>query len=147
MGCGATSYREGKWFSTLYTCNYGPNGNFIRAKMYRQGRSSSITPKANLRRSELLSLPHRHLLLLHLPRPLWWGLPHTIKKLMAITPSFEHNKSHTIPYYKENNKKNNNTKDNKENNNTTNCHKKTYQKADNKENNTPTNFSSRDKCC
>ena len=77
MGCGATSYREGKWFSTLYTCNYGPNGNFIRAKMYRQGRSSSITPEANLRRSELLSLPRRHLLLLHLPGPLWWGLPHT----------------------------------------------------------------------
>ena len=21
-----TSYREGAWYSTLYTCNYGPNG-------------------------------------------------------------------------------------------------------------------------
>lgn len=44
VGCGATSYREGKWFSTLYTCNYGPNGNFIRSKMYKQGRSCSACP-------------------------------------------------------------------------------------------------------
>ena len=26
VGCGVTSYREGAWYSTLYTCNYGPNG-------------------------------------------------------------------------------------------------------------------------
>lgn len=44
VGCGATSYREGKWFSTLYTCDYGPNGNFIRAQMYQQGRSCSACP-------------------------------------------------------------------------------------------------------
>ena len=36
VGCGATSFRDGKWFATLYTCNYGPNGNFIRSQMYKQ---------------------------------------------------------------------------------------------------------------
>eukprot|EP00092_Neocalanus_flemingeri_P017311 GFUD01018723.1.p1 GENE.GFUD01018723.1~~GFUD01018723.1.p1 ORF type:complete len:419 (+),score=119.43 GFUD01018723.1:73-1257(+) len=45
VGCGATSYREGKWFSTLYTCNYGPNGNYIRGQMYRQGTSCSACPQ------------------------------------------------------------------------------------------------------
>ena len=24
-----TTYRDGQWFATLYTCNYGPNGNVI----------------------------------------------------------------------------------------------------------------------
>merc|ERR1712018_1034507 len=33
VGCGATSYKNGRWFSTLYTCNYGPNGNFINGQM------------------------------------------------------------------------------------------------------------------
>ena len=41
VGCGATSYREGKWFATLYTCNYGPNGNFIRGEMYTDGSACS----------------------------------------------------------------------------------------------------------
>ena len=41
VGCGATSYREGKWFATLYTCNYGPNGNFIRGEMYADGSACS----------------------------------------------------------------------------------------------------------
>ena len=41
VGCGATSYRDGKWFATLYTCNYGPNGNFIRGQMYAEGRACS----------------------------------------------------------------------------------------------------------
>lgn len=44
VGCGSTSYREGKWFSTLYTCNYGPNGNFIRGEMYKSGRRCSACP-------------------------------------------------------------------------------------------------------
>ena len=44
IGCGATSYREGKWFSTLYTCNYGPNGNFINGEMYKQGSGCSQCP-------------------------------------------------------------------------------------------------------
>ena len=38
VGCGATSYRDGQWYATLYTCNYGPNGNFIRGAMYKQVR-------------------------------------------------------------------------------------------------------------
>ena len=29
----------GKWFSTLYTCNYAPNGNFIRGEMYKKGEN------------------------------------------------------------------------------------------------------------
>jgi len=41
VGCGATSYRDGKWFATLYTCNYGPNGNFIRGQMYADGQACS----------------------------------------------------------------------------------------------------------
>jgi len=44
VGCGATSYREGKWFSTLYTCNYGPNGNYVRGQMYKEGSSCSACP-------------------------------------------------------------------------------------------------------
>lgn len=44
VGCGATSYREGKWYATLYTCNYGPNGNFIRGQMYKKGRACSECP-------------------------------------------------------------------------------------------------------
>ena len=41
VGCGATSYTEGQWFTTLYVCNYGPNGNFIQGQMYRQGTPCS----------------------------------------------------------------------------------------------------------
>merc|ERR1711874_409174 len=41
VGCGATSYKNGRWFSTLYTCNYGPNGNFINGQMYKQGPACS----------------------------------------------------------------------------------------------------------
>merc|ERR1719245_2448515 len=37
VGCGVTTYKDGQWFATLYTCNYGPNGNFIRGQMYKQG--------------------------------------------------------------------------------------------------------------
>jgi len=44
IGCGATSYREGKWFVTLYTCNYGPNGNFINGEMYNRGEACSRCP-------------------------------------------------------------------------------------------------------
>jgi len=41
VGCGATSYKDGQWYATLYTCNYGPNGNFIRGQMYKQGAPCS----------------------------------------------------------------------------------------------------------
>jgi len=44
VGCGITSYQDGKWFATLYTCNYGPNGNFIRGQMYEQGTACSKCP-------------------------------------------------------------------------------------------------------
>ena len=42
VGCGATSYTEGQWFTTLYVCNYGPNGNYIQGQMYRQGTPCSL---------------------------------------------------------------------------------------------------------
>jgi len=45
IGCGATTYKEGKWYSTLYTCNYGPNGNFIKGQMYKQGPGCSACPR------------------------------------------------------------------------------------------------------
>jgi len=45
VGCGATSYKDGRWFATLYTCNYGPNGNFIRGQMYKKGRACSDCPR------------------------------------------------------------------------------------------------------
>ena len=41
VGCGATSYKDGSWFTTLYVCNYGPNGNFIRGQIYQQGPACS----------------------------------------------------------------------------------------------------------
>jgi len=44
VGCGAASYKDGKWFTTLYTCNYGPGGNFIRGEMYKAGRACSECP-------------------------------------------------------------------------------------------------------
>ena len=44
VGCGMTEYREGKWFSKLYTCDYGPSGNYIGGQMYREGRACSACP-------------------------------------------------------------------------------------------------------
>ena len=41
VGCGASSYREGRWLTTLYTCNYGPAGNFINGQMYVTGPACS----------------------------------------------------------------------------------------------------------
>ena len=45
VGCGLTEYREGKWFSKLYTCDYGPSGNYIGGQMYREGRACSACPE------------------------------------------------------------------------------------------------------
>lgn len=44
VGCGLTEYRDGKWFAKLYTCNYGPSGNYIGGQMYEQGRACSRCP-------------------------------------------------------------------------------------------------------
>jgi len=41
VGCGATSYKDGRWFTTLYVCNYGPNGNFLQGEMYKTGKACS----------------------------------------------------------------------------------------------------------
>ena len=40
-----TAYLEGKWFTKLYTCNYGPAGNYIGGQMYEQGQACSKCPK------------------------------------------------------------------------------------------------------
>jgi len=45
VGCGATSYKDGQWFATLYTCDYGPSGNFIRGQMYLAGPACSSCPQ------------------------------------------------------------------------------------------------------
>ena len=45
IGCGVTEFKEGKWFAKLYTCNYGPAGNFINGEMYKQGQSCSKCPQ------------------------------------------------------------------------------------------------------
>jgi len=44
IGCGATTYKSGRWFSVLYTCNYGPNGNFIAGEMYIKGDACTKCP-------------------------------------------------------------------------------------------------------
>lgn len=41
VGCGTTTYKDGRWFTSLYVCNYGPNGNFLRGQMYKQGKACS----------------------------------------------------------------------------------------------------------
>jgi hypothetical protein len=42
IGCGATSYPDGKFYTTLYTCNYGPNGNINSGSMYKKGTTNDI---------------------------------------------------------------------------------------------------------
>ena len=44
IGCGITEFREGKWFAKLYTCNYGPAGNYIGGQMYAKGRACTKCP-------------------------------------------------------------------------------------------------------
>lgn len=44
IGCGSTSFPDGKFFTTLYTCNYGPNGNIQQTAMYKQGPACSQCP-------------------------------------------------------------------------------------------------------
>lgn len=45
VGCGLTEFREGKWFAKLYTCNYGPSGNYIGGQMYANGPACSQCPQ------------------------------------------------------------------------------------------------------
>ena len=44
VGCGVTVYRTGRWFNVLYTCNYGPGGNYIGAQIYSPGPACSQCP-------------------------------------------------------------------------------------------------------
>ena len=44
IGCGITEFRDGKWFAKLYTCNYGPAGNYIGGQMYAKGRACTQCP-------------------------------------------------------------------------------------------------------
>ena len=48
VGCGLTEFREGKWFAKLYTCNYGPSGNYIGGQMYAQGQACSQCPQPGM---------------------------------------------------------------------------------------------------
>jgi len=41
VGCGASSFKNGDWFATLYTCNYGPRGNVNGRQLYKQGPACS----------------------------------------------------------------------------------------------------------
>ena len=45
VGCGLTEYRDGKWFAKLYTCDYGPAGNYINGQMHKVGKGCSKCPK------------------------------------------------------------------------------------------------------
>ena len=44
VGCGATSWREGGFTKSFIVCNYGPSGNFRRARMYQVGQTCSRCP-------------------------------------------------------------------------------------------------------
>ena len=69
VGCGATSYRDGKWFATLYTCNYGPNGNFIRGQMYADGAACSQCSSGSSCSSQYPGLCGQYPPTLHLALP------------------------------------------------------------------------------
>ena len=44
LGCGVSVYRTGRWFNVLYTCNYGPGGNYIGGQTYSPGPACSQCP-------------------------------------------------------------------------------------------------------
>ena len=44
VGCGMTHYKEDRWYKTLLTCNYSPQGNFINSPMYQRGEPCSACP-------------------------------------------------------------------------------------------------------
>ena len=50
------SLREGRWFATLYTCNYGPGGNYIRGQMYRRGDLATIPGQERMKISSQVRL-------------------------------------------------------------------------------------------
>lgn len=54
VGCGVTTYKVSRWYQVLYTCNYGPGGNYIRGEMYKQGSACSQCP-SNTRCSQQYS--------------------------------------------------------------------------------------------
>lgn len=44
VGCGRAVFKDDKWFKTFLVCNYGPAGNFFKAKMYKEGPPCSECP-------------------------------------------------------------------------------------------------------
>ena len=44
VGCGVSVYKTGRWYNILYTCNYGPGGNYIGSQMYSAGPACSQCP-------------------------------------------------------------------------------------------------------
>jgi len=47
VGCGVSMYKDGPWFTALFTCNYGPAGNFRQAEMYKAGPACSECPQGS----------------------------------------------------------------------------------------------------
>ena len=45
VGCGLTEYKDGKWFAKLYTCDYGPAGNYINGQIYKVGKACASCPR------------------------------------------------------------------------------------------------------
>lgn len=46
VGCGYIFHRNDPWWTKLYTCNYGPGGNFIRGEMYKRGTPCAQCPES-----------------------------------------------------------------------------------------------------
>lgn len=56
VGCGATEFREGKWYSKLYTCDYGPVGNYIDGQVYKTGLPCTACPSGTICSTEYKGL-------------------------------------------------------------------------------------------
>jgi len=41
VGCGYSSWKDGRWTNKYMVCNYGPGGNMIGSTMYRVGKACS----------------------------------------------------------------------------------------------------------
>jgi len=46
IGCGVTAFRNGRFNSRLYVCNYGEGGNVLRQEVYKVGRGCGECPNS-----------------------------------------------------------------------------------------------------
>ncbi|CAL1261141.1 unnamed protein product [Larinioides sclopetarius] len=44
IGCGKVVFKDGKWYQTMISCNYGPAGNYVNAPIYKIGSPCSACP-------------------------------------------------------------------------------------------------------